>query len=61
MIKIDVKKNGGLDKSIKKLKWKFDKNQTIKVLKLKQFFTKKSVKRRDEIKKASYKESKILK
>lgn len=61
MIKIDIKKEGGFDKAMKKLKWKFEKSGVVKELRKRQSFVKKSIERREEIKKASYKESKIIK
>ena len=60
MIIIDVRKEGGLDRALKKFKWKFDKTGVVKELREKQAFTKECVKRREEIKKAAYKESKRL-
>lgn len=54
MIIIDVKKLGGLDRALKKYKYKVAKIKMIDDLREKQDFTKKSVKRRDEIKKATY-------
>lgn len=58
MIFIDVKKEGGLDRALKKFKWKFDKTGVVKELRERQVFTKKCIKRREQIKKAAYKESK---
>lgn len=59
MIIVDIKKEGGLDRALKKFKWKFDKTGVVKELRNREVFTKESVKRREEIKKAAYKESKI--
>lgn len=59
MIIVDIKKEGGLDRALKKFKWRFDKTGVVKELRNRQVFTKESVKRREEIKKAAYKESKI--
>jgi small subunit ribosomal protein S21 len=56
MIIIDVKKEKSLDSALKKLKYKFSKNKTKDQLFEKKEFTKKSIKRREEIKKAKYKE-----
>jgi small subunit ribosomal protein S21 len=61
MILIDVKKEGGLDRALKKFKWKFDKTGVVKELRERQVFVKECIKRREEIKKAAYKESKIPK
>jgi len=54
MIIIDVKKLGGLDRALKKYKYKIAKTKIVDDLRKRQEFTKKSVKRRDEIKKATY-------
>lgn len=56
MIIIDVKKEKSLDSALKKLKYKFTKNKTREQLFEKQEFTKKSVRRREEIRKASHRE-----
>ena len=61
MIIIDVRKEGGLDKSLKKFKWKFEKTKVVKELRERQSFTKECVKKREQIKKAVYKESKMVK
>ena len=61
MILIDVKKEGGLDRALKKFKWKFDKTGVVKELRERQVFVKECIKRREAIKKAAYKESKIPK
>lgn len=57
MIIIDVKKEKSLDSALKKLKYKFSKNKTREQLFEKQEFVKKSVLRREEIRKAKYKEN----
>jgi small subunit ribosomal protein S21 len=54
MIIIDLKKEKSLDSALKKLKYKFSKNKTKEQLFEKQEFTKKSVARREEIRKAQY-------
>ena len=56
MIIIDLKKEKSLDSALKKLKYKFTKNKTREQLFEKQEFTKKSVLRREEIRKAKYKQ-----
>ena len=56
MIIIDLKKEKSLDSALKKLKYKFTKNKTREQLFEKQEFTKKSVARREEIRKAKYKQ-----
>jgi small subunit ribosomal protein S21 len=60
MIIVDIKKEGGLDRALKKFKWKFDKTGVVKELRERQSFTKKCIKIREKIKKAAYKESKRL-
>jgi small subunit ribosomal protein S21 len=60
MIIVDIKKEGGLDRALKKFKWKFDKTGVVKELRGRQSFTKKCIKIREKIKKAAYKESKRL-
>jgi small subunit ribosomal protein S21 len=57
MIIIDLKKEKSLDSALKKLKYKFSKNKTKEQLFEKKEFTKKSVVRREEIRKAKYKQS----
>jgi small subunit ribosomal protein S21 len=61
MIIIDVRKEGGLDRALKKFKWKFEKTGVVKELRERQVFTKECVKKRGQIKKAVYKESKMMK
>lgn len=61
MIKVDIKKEGGIDRALKKFKWKFDKTGVVKELRERQSFTKECIKKREQIKKAAYKESKIQK
>jgi small subunit ribosomal protein S21 len=56
MIIIDLKKEKSLDSALKKLKYKFTKNKTKEQLFEKKEFTKKSVARREEIRKAKYKQ-----
>jgi small subunit ribosomal protein S21 len=56
MIIIDLKKEKSLDSALKKLKYKFTKNKTKDQLFEKKEFTKKSVVRREEIRKAKYKQ-----
>ena len=59
MIIIDLKKEKSLDSALKKLKYKFTKNKTKEQLFEKKEFTKKSVSRREEIRKAKYKQLRI--
>lgn len=59
MIIIEVKDKNSLEKSLKKYKRKFDNIGIIKELKNRKNFKKKSVKRREEIKKAIYVQKKF--
>jgi small subunit ribosomal protein S21 len=56
MIIIDVKKEKSLDSALKKLKYKFTKAKTKEQLFEKQEFTKKSVVKREQLRKARYKQ-----
>ena len=56
MINIDVKNAGGIEKALKLLKRKFTKMGTVRELRARQSYTKDSVKRREEIRKAEYRE-----
>ena len=56
MIIIEIKPGESVERSIKKLKRKFDNTKTEKLLKARKTYTKPSVKRRAEVKKAIYKE-----
>jgi small subunit ribosomal protein S21 len=54
MLIIPVKEGESIDRSLKKFKKKFEKTGVVKQLRARQAYTKKSVRRRDEIKKAVY-------
>jgi small subunit ribosomal protein S21 len=54
MLIIPVKEGESIDRSLKKFKKKFEKTGVVKQLRARQAYTKKSVRRRDEIKKAIY-------
>ena len=56
MIIVPVKEGESIDKALKKLKRKFEKTGVVKELRERQFFTKPSVQRRQEIIHAVYKE-----
>ena len=56
MIIIDVNKEKSLDSALKKLKYKFTKAKTKEQLFEKQEFTKKSVVKREQLRKAKYKQ-----
>ncbi|HUX52953.1 MAG TPA: 30S ribosomal protein S21 [Williamwhitmania sp.] len=54
MIIIPIKEGENIERALKKFKRKFEKTGTIKELRRRQFFTKPSIKRREEVKKAIY-------
>ncbi len=54
MIIVPIKEGENVDRALRKLKRKFDKTGVIKELRERQKFTKKSVKRREQLKKAIY-------
>lgn len=54
MLIVKVEGNMTIEKALKTLKRKWDKTKTIKELRERKEFKKKSVKRRDEIKRAAY-------
>lgn len=56
MLIIDIKKSGGIERALKELKRKFIKTGQLKELREKQEFVKGSVKRREQVKKAKYKQ-----
>ncbi len=59
MLIIDTRESDSLDKALKKYKKKFEKTQTIKELRSRQAFTKKSVAARTQVKKAVYRDKMI--
>jgi small subunit ribosomal protein S21 len=54
MLIIPVKEGENIDRALKKFKKKFEKTGVVKELRGRQAFTKPSVRRREEIKKAVY-------
>ncbi|MDN4164500.1 30S ribosomal protein S21 [Cytophagales bacterium LB-30] len=56
MIIINVKENESIDKALKRFKKKFERTGVLKELRARTFFEKKSVKRREEIIRAAYKQ-----
>ena len=54
MLIIPVKEGESIDRALKKFKKKFEKTGVVKQLRSRQAYTKKSVSRREEIKKAAY-------
>jgi small subunit ribosomal protein S21 len=59
MIYIEIKdEKGGLEKALKKLKSKFKQTKVVEELRERQSFEKPSVTRRNEIRKAQYRQSK---
>jgi small subunit ribosomal protein S21 len=57
MIFIDLKKEKSLDSALKKLKYKFSNRKTKEELSERREFTKPSVKRRNQIRDARYRQS----
>ena len=56
MIIVNVKENESIDKALKRFKKKFEKTGVLKELRSRSHFTKKSVARREEVIKASYRQ-----
>lgn len=56
MLQVKVKENESVEKALKRFKKKFERTGVLKELRSRQQFTKPSVKRRDEIIRAAYKE-----
>jgi small subunit ribosomal protein S21 len=54
MLIIDTRESDSIDKALKKYKKKFEKAGTLRELRERQTFTKKSVKRRNQILKAAF-------
>lgn len=54
MIIVEVNAKQPIERAIKTLKRKWDKSKAMQILREKKEFTKKSIKRRQEIKKAAY-------
>ena len=57
MIIVPIKEGENIERALKKFKRKFEKTGTIRELRSRKTFVKKSVKRRDEVKKADYVQS----
>ena len=60
MIIVNVKENESIDKALKRFKKKFEKTGVLKEVRARTSFTKPSVRRRDEIKRAAYREQQQL-
>ena len=58
MLVIDCRDSDSIDKALKVYKKKFERTGTLKQLRSRKHFVKPSIKRREEIKKATYKLSK---
>lgn len=56
MLIVPVKEGENIERALKKFKKKFERTGTVKELRNRQHFTKPSVERREEVKKAIYKE-----
>jgi len=61
MLVVEVGKKETIDKALKRLKKKFDNAKVVKILREKKEFTKKSVRRRQQIRKANYIQKKLSK
>ena len=59
MLIIDVKDGESIDRALKKYKRKFDRSGVLKEVRKRKHFTKPSVKRRNEVLKAAYKQKKF--
>ena len=58
MIVVNVKENESIEKALKRFKKKFEKTGVLKELRGRTFFEKPSVKRRNEVIKAKYRQQK---
>ncbi|MGL4908111.1 MAG: 30S ribosomal protein S21 [Bacteroidales bacterium] len=56
MIIIPIKEGENIEKALKKFKRKFERTGVIRELRSRQFFQKKSITRRDQIKRAAYRQ-----
>jgi small subunit ribosomal protein S21 len=56
MIIVPIKEGENIERALKKFKRKFEKTGAIRELRARKTFVKKSVKRRDELKKAIYRQ-----
>jgi small subunit ribosomal protein S21 len=56
MIVVNVKENESIEKALKRFKKKFDRTGAIRELRARQYFEKPSIKRRNEVIKAAYKQ-----
>jgi len=59
MLIIKIEEKDTIEKALKRLKRKFDKTKVVKELRERKYFTKKSVKKREQKKKAIYIEQKF--
>ena len=59
MLIIKIEEKDTIEKALKRLKRKFDKTEVVKELRERKYFTKKSVKKREQKKKAIYIEQKF--
>ena len=56
MVKVTIKENETIDKALKRFKKKLEKTGTLKEYRSRQYFTKPSVSKRDDIGKAIYRQ-----
>ncbi len=57
MIIVQIKEGENIERALKKFKRKFEKTGVVRELRSRKAFEKKSVKRRDEVKKAAYRQA----
>lgn len=57
MIIINVKENESIDKALKRFKKKFERTGVLKELRARSYYEKKSVKRRNEVIRAAYRQN----
>lgn len=60
MLVIPVKEGENIERALKRYKKKFDRTGVVRELRRRQFFTKDSIKRREEVKKAAYTNLRML-
>ncbi|MDR2938464.1 MAG: 30S ribosomal protein S21 [Prevotellaceae bacterium] len=56
MIIVPIKEGENIEKALKKFKRKFEKTGVVRTLRARQFFEKPSVTRRDQVKRAAYRQ-----
>jgi len=56
MVRVTVKENESIDKALKRFKKKLEKTGTLKEFRTRQYFTKESVRKRDAVGRAVYRQ-----